>query len=78
MRMSSEQPAPKSPWPDKLKKLRVHWGTATKPLSQEQAAIRLGVTSRSWAGWESGNQLPAVPVQKLIDLLLNNPSINLK
>lgn len=69
------KPSKSAPWPDKLKYLREAWGDGTAPMTQEAAAERLGVTRRSWIGWEKGTQEPAVPVQKLIDVLLANPGL---
>lgn len=68
MLMAKKKPAGKT-WPDKLKRLRELWG-GTKKLPQGEAAARVGVTRRSWIAWEKGDQIPARPVQILIELLI--------
>lgn len=78
--MAKPKPKPEPPvtWAAKLKLLRDRWGADGKPLTQALAAERLGVTPRSWIGWETYGREPAAPVCKLIDLLLANPSLDLK
>ena len=74
----SRKPSKSAPWPDKLKYLRDVWGDGATPLTQKLAAERFGVSLRSWAGWELGTQVPSGPVCRLIDVLLNDPSADLK
>lgn len=77
MLMARKRPAtPKPDWPAILLALRRRWGTPGKPLSQAKAAVRVGVTLRSWAGWELGDQTPAKPVQKLLLVLRDNPGLS--
>ena len=53
----------------KLKRLRDLWGHL-RPLSQVKAAVRIGVSRRSWIGWERGQRVPPRHIALLIDLLL--------
>ena len=38
-------------------------------LTQEQAAAKVGVSRRTWAGWEGGEVKPPKPLLILIQLL---------
>lgn len=68
---SAKKPSAKNPWPETLLELRERWSEApNKRLPQSEAAARIGVSTRSWNGWETGAQVPAKPVQILLDLLL--------
>lgn len=76
--MTATMPKARKPtdWPALLLELRHRWGTDGKALPQKDAAARVGVTLRSWAGWELGEQLPARPVQKLLLLLHADPDLS--
>mgnify|MGYP000726956727 CR=1 FL=1 len=69
------KPSKSAPWPDKLKYLREAWGDGATPLTQEAAAEKFGVSTRTWAGWELGTHTPPVPSGKLIDLYVANPNL---
>ena len=58
-----------------LKYLREAWGDGATPLTQEAAAEKFGVSTRTWAGWELGTHTPPVPSGKLIDLYFANPNL---
>lgn len=45
---------PNSPWPKKLKALRVKL-----KISQVQAAARAGVAARTWIAWENSQTVPS-------------------
>lgn len=51
-------------WAKRIYDLRQRLG-----LTQSQAAKKVRVSLRSWAGWEAGEQIPTKPVQLLIELL---------
>jgi DNA-binding XRE family transcriptional regulator len=69
--MSPARKAPAGPWAKKLLALRAKWGDGGKPLSQTEAAKRIGVSLRTWAGWEL-NTVPPKPIQLLIGYLLKD------
>ncbi len=50
--------------PQRIKALRLRLG-----LTQAQAAARVGVTRRAWAGWEGGEVTPTRPILILLNLL---------
>jgi len=73
-RKPKPKPVPDPPsWADKLRSLRERWGAGGRPLSQEAAAERLGVTRRTLIYWESGTQEPAGAACVLIGLFLSLP-----
>jgi len=69
--MSKRKPPAALSWPDKLKLLRDRWGAPNKPVTQQAAADRIGVTRRSWVSWETGAREPVRSIQVLIDCLLS-------
>lgn len=71
---SKKKPPAGNPWPGRLLELRERWGSAKK-LPQADAAERVGVSRRSWIAWEQGKQIPARPVQILIELLLEKARV---
>ena len=75
MAKSPKKPGKSATVPDKLKYLRAAWGDGTTPLTQEQAADKFGVSTRTWAGWELGTHTPPIPSAKLIDLYVANPDL---
>lgn len=70
MAKPKKRPATSNPWPARLLKLRELWGRDGKRLSQEKAAAKLGLSRRSWAGWEIGEFIPPQHITMLIDFLL--------
>lgn len=50
--------------PTQIKAIREQLG-----LTQTQAAEKVGVSRRSWAAWEGGQQIPSPPLVILIQLL---------
>lgn len=60
---------PPNKWAKSLLALRAKWGEADKPVTQADAAKRIGVSPRTWASWE-GNTVPPKPIQLLIGYLL--------
>jgi DNA-binding transcriptional regulator YiaG len=63
--MITEMPpkrATKPPTPAQIK-------AARGPLTQTQAAIKIGVTQRTWSGWETGAVVPSSQSAILIRLM---------
>lgn len=50
--------------PERIRELRKRRG-----LTQTEAATKFGVSRRSWAAWESGEQTPSPPIVVLLGLL---------
>lgn len=69
MLMAKKKPNAGKNWPDTLKGIRANLGDGTKPLSQAEAARRVGVSTRAWIKWEMGYQIPTPSHQILIGLL---------
>lgn len=57
-----------NPWPARLKRLRKRLG-GDRSISQAEAAEKVGVSLRSWAGYEAGDRDPPQTVAILIALL---------
>ena len=53
---------PDSIWPAKLKALRKRLGKADgsdRPITQAEAARRLGIKTRTWVAWENRSSIPS-------------------
>ncbi len=57
-----------NPWPDKLRAIRRKYGSGGKPLTQAQAAERLGVNIHTWTAWEVDRRTPSAMAARLINL----------
>lgn len=66
-----------SDWPSKLRRLQQNLGSSEEqPLTQEQLAGQLGITSRTLLDFMKGVREPTGPVARLIEILLaeNRPT----
>lgn len=60
-------PKPGNDWPERLLTARLRLG-----LTQPEAADRIGVSFRTWVGWERGEHIPLKHFVPLLEKLIKS------